>query len=74
MANKCYVCYQFLNEILWLLFPSKGDWEEEIIVPYLFLTFVLYTQPNLRISSEVSKLFCGSFQDSLVFLANEIVL
>lgn len=74
MANICYVCYQFFNEILWLLFASNWGWEKEVIVPHIFLTFILYTQPDLRISSEVSKLFCGSFQDSVEFLANEVVL
>lgn len=60
--------------MLWLLFASKWGWEKEIIVPHLLLTFILYTQPDLRISSEVIKLFCGSFEVSVEFLANEIVL
>lgn len=29
----------------------------------LILTFILYTQPDSRISSEVNKLFYGGFQD-----------
>lgn len=39
-------------------------------MPHLFLTFTLYTQPDCRISSEVSKSFCSNFQDS-EFLVNE---
>lgn len=34
----------------------------------------IYFVYTARISSEVDKLFCGSFQDSVEFLVNEIVL
>lgn len=51
--------------------PVGGVEGRRSSVPHLVLTFTLYTPPGVRISSEVSKLFCGNFQASVELLVNE---
>lgn len=51
--------------------PVNGVGQRRSSVSHLFLTFTLFTQPDFRISSKVSKLFCSNFQDSVEFLVNE---
>lgn len=72
MVNVPCVYYESFIEILWLRFASKWSWRVRVVCATLISNvFILYTQPDFRISSEVSKLFCSNFQDSVEFLVDE---